>query len=105
MTLKIGLFCSGGMSTSLVGSKMQKVYDAAGRDVEVSASDFSMIDELGDELDVILIAPQISWASDQVVEQHPNTKVIALSMAEFGQMNGQTIVDKLDKEGVTTDGK
>ena len=40
MTLKIGLFCSGGMSTSLVGSKMQKVYDAAGRDVEVSASDF-----------------------------------------------------------------
>ena len=64
-----------------------------------------MIDELGDELDVILIAPQISWAYDQVVEQHPNTKVIALSMAEFGQMNGQTIVDKLDKEGVTTDGK
>ncbi|MFD1394153.1 PTS sugar transporter subunit IIB [Lacticaseibacillus jixianensis] len=103
MTLRVGLFCSGGMSTSLIGSKMQKVYDAANRDVKVTASDLSMIDEIGDELDVIIIAPQISWAAEQVKQQHPKAKVVALTMQEFGQMNGQVIVDKLDKEGVTND--
>lgn len=104
MSLKVGLFCSGGMSTSLVGSKMQKVYDSQSRDVEVTASDFSMIDELGDDLDVILIAPQIGWAYDQVVKDHPKAEVVQLSMQEFGSMDGQVIVDKLDKEGVTQNG-
>lgn len=99
-TLKIALFCSGGMSTSLVGQKMQKVYDEQGQNIKVDAYDFGMIDEVGQDVDVILIAPQIGWAYDQVVEQFKNAKVIKLSMQEFGSMDGQVLVDRVKKEGI-----
>lgn len=101
LKMKIALFCSGGMSTSLVGSKMQKAYEAMGKNnVEVEAYDFAMIDEIGDKVDVIIIAPQISWAFDQVKSAHPNKKIISLTMAEFGAMDGVSIIERLNNEGV-----
>jgi PTS system cellobiose-specific IIB component len=98
--LKVALFCAGGMSTSLVGSKMQKVYDAEGKNVQVDAYDFGMIDEIGSNVDVIIIAPQIGWAYDQVIQQYPEKKVVKLTMQEFGSMDGQVIVDRLKREGI-----
>lgn len=98
--LKIAIFCSGGFSTSLIGSKMQKVYDAEGADVKVDAYDFGMVDEVGDDVDVILLAPQIGWAYDQTKEAHPDTKVILLTMQQFGSMDGQVLVDVLKEKGI-----
>ncbi|WP_368790521.1 PTS sugar transporter subunit IIB [Companilactobacillus farciminis] len=98
--LKIAIFCSGGFSTSLIGSKMQKVYDAEVKDVKVDAYDFGMVDEVGDDVDVILLAPQIAWAFDQTVEGHPNTKVIQLTMQEFGSMDGEVLVNALKEKGI-----
>lgn len=100
--MKIALFCSGGMSTSLVGSKMQKAYDAKGvKNVTVEAYDFAMIDEIGHEVDVIIIAPQIAWAFEQVKAAHPDKKVVDLTMAEFGAMDGVSIIKRLENEGVS----
>lgn len=96
----IYLFCSGGMSTSLVASKMQKVYDEQKKEVKVEAYDFGMIDEVGNSADIILIAPQISWAFDQVKNQFPDTNVISLTMQEFGSMDGNILVNRLSQEGV-----
>ncbi|KRO00850.1 hypothetical protein IV57_GL000171 [Companilactobacillus kimchiensis] len=79
---------------------MQKVYDAADRDVKVDAYDFGMVDEVGDDVDVILLAPQIGWAFDQTKAGHPNTKVILLTMQQFGSMDGQVLVDLLDEKGI-----
>ncbi|VDG19092.1 PTS sugar transporter subunit IIB [Lactiplantibacillus mudanjiangensis] len=98
--LKIALFCSGGMSTSLVGSKMQKVYDSEHKDVQVDAYDLGMVDEVGGGVDVIMLAPQIGWAYDQVKQSYPDTKIIKLTMQEFGSMNGQVLVDRLAQEGI-----
>ncbi|WP_239256469.1 PTS sugar transporter subunit IIB [Listeria ilorinensis] len=99
--LKIALFCSGGMSTSLVGSKMKRVYEEQGRtDISVEAYDFAMIDEIGGEVDVIIIAPQISWAKEQVEEQYPGKKIVCLTMQEFGAMDGVAVIERLKKEGV-----
>jgi PTS system cellobiose-specific IIB component len=98
--LKIALFCSGGMSSSLAGKRMQEEYDKEGKDVEVDAYDLGMMDDIADDVDVIMIAPQISWIYDDVVKQHPNEKVIKLSMQEFGSMNGKVLVDRLAQEGI-----
>ncbi|AUI79905.1 MULTISPECIES: PTS sugar transporter subunit IIB [Lactiplantibacillus] len=98
--LKIALFCSGGMSTSLVGSKMQKVYDAEHKDVKVDAYDLGMVDEIGSDVDVIMLAPQIGWSYDQVKQSYPDTKVIKLTMQEFGSMDGQVLVNRLAQEGI-----
>lgn len=98
--IKVALFCSGGMSTSLVGSKMQKVYDEQGKNVQVDAYDFGMIDEVGHNVDVILIAPQIGWAYDQVKKEFSEAKIINLTMQEFGSMDGEVLVARLAKEGI-----
>ncbi|MBM5607654.1 PTS sugar transporter subunit IIB [Listeria ivanovii] len=99
--MKIALFCSGGMSTSLVGAKMKKAYETMGKtNVDVDAYDFAMIDEVGNEVDVIIIAPQISWAFEQVKAAHPDKKIISLTMAEFGAMDGVSIINRLNDEGV-----
>ncbi|WKF85232.1 PTS sugar transporter subunit IIB [Lacticaseibacillus pantheris] len=98
--LKIALFCSGGMSSSLAGKRLQQEYDKIGKDVDVEAYDFGMIDEIGGDVDVIMIAPQISWATDQVKEEFPDTKVITLSIAQFGSMDGEVLAKVLEDEGV-----
>ncbi|WP_034538229.1 PTS sugar transporter subunit IIB [Lactobacillus psittaci] len=98
--LKVALFCSGGMSSSLVGSKLQKVYTKEDKDIKVDAYDFGMLDEVGSKLDVIIIAPQISWAYDQVKKDYPNAKVIKLTMQEFGSMSGEVVAKRLEKEGI-----
>lgn len=100
MTKKIALFCSGGFSTSLVAKKMQDVYTAEGDDVKVDAYDLGMADELGDDVDAIVLAPQVAWDEDSMKKEHPDTKVVALTMQQFGSMDGATIVKALKEEGI-----
>lgn len=98
--LKIALFCSGGMSSSLAGKRMQEEYDKNGKDVDVGAYDFGMIDEVGGDADVIVIAPQISWAEDQVKKEFPDKKVITLTIQQFGSMNGKVLNKVLADRGI-----
>lgn len=97
--MKIYLFCNAGMSTSLVGSKLKKAYRDIGRDdVEVEAFDFSMLQDVVEEADILIIGPQIAWAYDDVKKDYPDKKVILLTMTEFGSMNGQVIMERIEKE-------
>lgn len=97
--MNIYLFCNAGMSTSLVGSKLKKAYHENGRtDIEVEAFDFSMLQDVAEEADVLIIGPQIAWAYEDVKNDYPDKKVILLTMAEFGSMNGQVIMEKIEKE-------
>lgn len=97
--MNIYLFCNAGMSTSLVASKLKKAYAEKGvTDVEVEAFDFSMLQDVVDEADVLIIGPQISWAYDEVKNDYPEKKVILLTMSEFGSMNGNVILERVEKE-------
>jgi PTS system cellobiose-specific IIB component len=98
--LNIAFFCSGGMSSSLVGKHLQEVYDKKEREISVKAYDFGMIDDVTDNADVIILAPQISWVFDDVVKKFPEKKVIKLTITEFGSMDGQVIAARLKKEGI-----
>ena len=58
---KIYLFCSAGMSTSMLANIMQKVADSHKLPLEVKAFPDSKIDEIVEEKhpDVILLGPQV----------------------------------------------
>ncbi|WP_334352285.1 PTS sugar transporter subunit IIB [Companilactobacillus sp. HBUAS56257] len=99
-TKKIAFFCSGGMSSSLAGKHLQEVYTKEDKDIKVDAYDFGMMDDVAEDADVILLAPQISWSYDDVTKKFPDKKVIKLSITEFGSMDGQIIADRLAKEGI-----
>lgn len=97
--MKIYLFCSGGFSTSLMANKIRDAYKQKGRDdVEVDAMDFGSLESVVDEADVILLAPQIGWAKDQVQEDHPEKTIILLTVKEFGSMDGNVIIDRIEQE-------
>ena len=89
--MKISLFCNAGMSTSLVAAKMKKYYEAQGKDYDVEAYDFSQLLDEGDESDVIVLAPQVGWAYDDTVKDYPNANVMALTLDQFGSMNGEVV--------------
>lgn len=97
---KIALFCSGGMSSSLAGKHLSEVYKESNKNIDVEAYNLGMIDDVTDDADVIVLAPQISWAFDDIKSKFPSKKVIKLSIAEFGSMDGQVIADRLKEEGV-----
>lgn len=95
--MRISLFCNAGMSTSLVASKMQAYYKSVGKDYDVEAFDFSsMIDEAEDS-DVIVLAPQVSWAEKDTKQDYPDKPVLTLSMQEFGSMNGEVVAKRVDE--------
>ena len=100
--MKISLFCNAGMSTSLVASKMDDYYKSIGEDYDVEAYDFSAMLDEADESDVIVLAPQVAWAYDDTRKDYPDKKILTLTMAEFGSMNGEIVgkrVDQFIKEG------
>lgn len=97
---KIAFFCSGGMSSSLAGRNLSKVYEQENKDIDVAAYDFGLIDDVTKSADAVVLAPQISWAYDDVKDKFPDKKVIKLSIAEFGSMDGKIIAKRLEKEGI-----
>lgn len=97
--MNIYLFCNAGMSTSLIGSMAKKSFIARGRtDIEIEAFDMSMLPEMGEEADIIVLGPQIAWQEKNVRADYPNKKVVLLTMQEFGSMKGDVIADRLEKE-------
>lgn len=95
--MKISLFCNAGMSTSLVAKKVQDYYHAKGVDNDVEAFDFSLLIDEADDSDLVILAPQVSWAEDDVHRDYPDKPVLTLTMQEFGSMNGEIVGKRIDQ--------
>ena len=67
---KFYLFCSAGMSTSLLASKMQKVADANKIPVEVKAFPIGTMGDIVEKYnpDCILLGPQVKYLYEEKTE-------------------------------------
>jgi len=90
----IVLFCSAGMSTSLLITKMEKVAKEKGIDVSLNAFPEAEMDKHLEGVDVVLLGPQIRY-------NLPNAKKIcgkrgipveAISPADYGMMDGERVL-------------
>lgn len=63
---KILLVCSGGMSTSILMSKMQKYAELHGFNLEVDACAASACADKAPEYDVVLLGPQIAYQKSSI---------------------------------------
>ncbi|HAZ37085.1 MAG TPA: PTS sugar transporter subunit IIB [Clostridiaceae bacterium] len=104
---KIYLFCSAGMSTSLLSSNMQEVANKHKLDVEVKAFPLAKIQEIYEKEhpDCILLGPQVRFAYDDIKKTYNklNTPVGVIDAADYGTINGEHVLKsavKLIKEGV-----
>jgi len=96
MKKKIYLFCSAGMSTSLLSNRMQKVGDENNLPVEVKAFPYDSLDEIfeKDRPDCILIGPQMRFVVDKVKQKYGSqgVPVAAIDPIDYGRINAEKVL-------------
>lgn len=91
----IVLICAGGMSSSLLVSKMQKYAQANGMDVNIIATGADEFAESPIPCDVLLMAPQITYELDEFKKKFGDQiKIIEpVSMKNYGMMAGDKVME------------
>lgn len=92
---KIYLFCSGGMSTSLLARRMQEVADAHKLPVEVDAFSSVQVDSLVEAAkpDCILLGPQLRFMQESIEERYgANIPVGVIDAQDYGSLDGERVL-------------
>lgn len=95
---KVYLFCSAGMSTSMLASNMQEAADAHNLPVEVKAFPIGKIDEIVDAENpaCVLLGPQVSYQFEdtktRLNSSHPNLPVGLIDQQSYGMMDGEAVL-------------
>lgn len=84
------LVCNAGMSTSMLVKKMQ--LSAEERSIE--AKSLTEAKKNLQEVDVILIGPQIRYELENVKSLAGDVPVAAIDMRDYGMMNGPKVLDQ-----------
>lgn len=90
------LVCSAGMSTSMLVTKMEKAAKASGVDVEIFACSEAEAKSKYDEVDVILLGPQVRFLLSKIQKAVEGTgiPVAVIDSVEYGTMNGTAVLEK-----------
>ena len=93
--LKIKLFCSAGMSTSMLVKKMQESAQKRGLDAEIDAYPEGTLDKETDDCDIALLGPQVRFMLDKSKEicDPKGVPVAVIAMQDYGMMNGEKVLD------------
>lgn len=93
---KIYLFCSAGMSTSMLASKMQEVANAHNLPIKVAAFPHGKLDEIivEDCPDCILLGPQVKYMYDETVAKFGNkgVPIAVIDAGAYGMMDGEKVL-------------
>ena len=93
---KVYLFCSAGMYTSMLASKMQKVADEHQLPIEVEAFPDGKIGQIIDERhpDVILLGPQVKYRFEEISNKYGSTgiPIQVIDQTDYGMMNGEKVL-------------
>lgn len=94
--VKIRLFCAGGMSTSLLVTKMRAAAEAAGVEADIEAHGVGSVDRRVDNMiDCVLLGPQIGYQAKQVKEKLAplGIPVEVIPMTDYGMVNGKAVFE------------
>ncbi|MDS6631467.1 PTS sugar transporter subunit IIB [Klebsiella michiganensis] len=84
----IYLFCSAGMSTSLLVSKMRAQAEKYEVPVIIEAFPETLAGEKGPDADVVLLGPQISYMLPDIQRLLPNKPVEVIDSVLYGKIDG-----------------
>lgn len=93
--INIALFCAGGMSSSMLISKIEKAAKARGIEVTVNAYGESQVEKYVGSVDVVLIGPQIKFALQKIkkVCDEKGVPIDVIAPQDYGLMNGEKVLD------------
>lgn len=93
---RVYLFCSAGMSTSMLASRMQDVASEHALPIEVEAFPDGKIGEViaKKHPDVILLGPQVKYLYDEIVEKYGGMgiPIQVIDQFDYGMMNGEKVL-------------
>ncbi|MEF9920551.1 MAG: PTS sugar transporter subunit IIB [Erysipelotrichaceae bacterium] len=101
---RIYLFCSAGMSTSMLASNMQKVANEHNLPVEILAFPIGKMEDTVKQFhpDCILLGPQVKFMLKEVDAKFgKEAPVSVIDASDYGNMNGEKVLKsaiKLIKE-------
>ena len=93
---KVYLFCSAGMSTSMLASNMQDVANQHNLPIKVAAFPHNKLEEIisEDRPDCILLGPQVKYMYEETVEQFcsQGIPIAVIDQGDYGMMNGEKVL-------------
>ena len=93
---KVYLFCSAGMSTSMLASNMQDVANQHSLPIKVAAFPHNKLEEIisEDRPDCILLGPQVKYMYEETVEQFGSQgiPIAVMDQGDYGMMNGEKVL-------------
>lgn len=93
---KVYLFCSAGMSTSMLASNMQDVANQHNLPIKVAAFPHNKLEEIisEDRPDCILLGPQVKYMYEETVEQFGSQgiPIAVIYQGDYGMMNGEKVL-------------
>jgi cellobiose PTS system EIIB component len=93
---KIYLFCSNGMSTSILASKMQEAANKHLLPIEVKAYPISQLEDIINTLhpDCILLGPQVGYLYEKTVTnfESKGIPIAVIDDADYGMMRGVNVL-------------
>lgn len=92
---RIMLVCSAAMSTSLLVTKMRQAAIKKNIDVEINAVSEADLRNHIDEIDIILLGPQVRFILNKVKEQvkSKSIPVDVINTMDYGMMNGEKVLE------------
>lgn len=95
---KVYLFCSAGMSTSMLAANMQSIANKHKLPIEVLAYPHGKLQEIieNNRPDCILLGPQVQYLYDETVEKygHEGIPIAVIDQDDYGMMNGERVLKK-----------
>ncbi|AMC94610.1 PTS sugar transporter subunit IIB [Erysipelothrix larvae] len=89
------LLCNGGMSTSLLVTKMKAYADSIGFECSIEAKPSAFVSKKKPEVDVILIGPQIRHQLKSIKLSVDPIPVEAIDMVAYGMMDGKKVIERV----------
>ncbi len=92
----IRLFCTSGMSTSMLINKMENAAKERGIEITVDAFPESQMAKLLTNVDAVLLGPQIKFALDKARKlcAPKEIPVEVINPKDYGMMDGKKVLDQ-----------
>lgn len=90
--VKVLLSCSGGLTTSFFAQRIQEAITLLGLDIKVEAVGYNQLFQVGNQYDVILLAPQISYLQAKVQKILVHQTVLSIPPLVFARYDVAKII-------------
>lgn len=91
--IKILLVCSGGMSTSMLATRMREEAEKKGIETTIWAVAETKAEEEAKNADIILLGPQLRFKKDELERKIPDKPIVPIEMRDYGTMNGKAVLE------------